>query len=220
MKVLWTGKPALQIKRGDKIQILSGFGNPENGHIRATRIRNQTTSNLFESDVYGILTTKRPKDFTPIIVGYAKAIMIHGSSVTFELEETAPPTISNSLRECERFIDPKLYWRCKDKDYHDVLMNAFPILEDRIRAKTDVSKEYSGQPLINHALNPTTGKLTLGEIPSEQESIYLLFKGAIGFLRNPTSHSLTEDESDIESFEIMCMVDLLLRFVKKAKLRS
>lgn len=218
MKVTWSGKPPLQIKRGDKIQILSGFGNPESGQIQATRIRNQTTSNFFES-VYGILTTQKPQDFTPIIVGYAKAIMIDRSGVTFELEEKAPPIVSNILRECEKFLDPKLYEHCKDKGYHDVLMNAFPILEDRIREKIHVDEEYSGQTLMDHAFKPKTGRLILGKTRSEKETLHLLFKGAIGFLRNPTSHSLTEDESDIESFEIMCMIDLLLRFVKEAKLR-
>lgn len=151
---------------------------------------------------------------------YAKYIEIDGSVVIFKLEEKAPPIVSGILRECEKFIDRKLYERCKDKDYHDVVTNAFPILEDRIRAKIGVDPSYSGQGLIDHAFNPNTGRLILGETPSERQALHLLFKGAIGFLRNPPSHRLTEDESNIESFEIIHMIDLLLRIVDKAKLRS
>jgi len=164
--------------------------------------------------------TRMPHDFTPPIHGYAKNIEISGNAMSFELEEKAPPIVSGILRECAKFIDQQLYERCKDKDYHDVVTNAFPILEDRIRAKVGVDPSYSGRKLIDYAFNPKTGKLTLGETESEREAFYFIFRGALGFLRNPPSHRLTEDESNIEAFEIICMVDLLLWFVDKAKLRS
>ncbi|MDH5374828.1 MAG: TIGR02391 family protein [Candidatus Bathyarchaeota archaeon] len=220
MKVIWSGKPSLQISSGDLIQILSGHGNREGVQIEATRIRNKTTGAFFESDVHGILSTRKPHDFTPPLLGYAKYIQMSGIGVVFELEEIAPPIVSGILRECAKFIDSKLYGRCKDKDYHDVVTNAFPILEDRIRAKIGVDTSYSGQKLIDYAFNPKNGRLMLGKISNEQQALYLLFKGAIGFLRNPPSHSLTEDESNIEAFELICMVDLLLRIVDKAELRS
>jgi len=220
MEVTWVGKNILQISRGDKIQVLSGFGDPESDQIRATRIRNKSTGNYFESDIYGIVTLQKPINFTPFIVGYVKFVHRTGGSIVFELDDTAPPRVSTVLRECENFIDPKLYERCKDKDYHDVVTNAFPILEDRIREKIGVDPSYSGQKLIDHAFHPNTGKLILGKISSERQALHLLFKGAIGFLRNPPSHRLEEDESDIESFEIILMIDLLLRIVDKAKLRG
>jgi len=219
MKVTWSGKPSPQIFAGDEIEILRGFGKRESGQIQATRIRNRTRGTFFRSDVEGILQTRSPHDFTPPIHGYAKNIEMRGSGVLFELEELAPPIVSGILRECAKFIHPKLYERSKDKDYHDVVTNAFPILEDRVRAKIGVDPSYSGQGLIDHAFNANTGKLILGETPSERKALHLLFKGALGFLRNPPSHRLTEGESNIETFEIICMVDLLLRIVDKAKLR-
>ena len=97
------------------------------------------------------------------------------------------------------------YERCKDKDYQDVVTNAFAVLEDRIRAKIGIDPSYSAK----------TGKLTLEETVSEQESLYFLFRGAFGFFRNPPSHRLIEDESNIESFEIIHMIDLLVRIVTK-----
>jgi len=161
-----------------------------------------------------------PHDFTPPIQGYAKNIEMRRGAVSFDLEEKAPPIVSSILRECAKFIDPKLYERCKDKDYHDVITNAFPILEDRIRAKIGVGPSYSGKTLIDYAFHYNTGKLILGETSSEREALYFIFRGAIGFLRNPPSHRLTGEESNIETFETICMVDLLLRIVDKAKLRS
>ena len=218
MKVEWNNGN-LQVVAGDEIKILRGEGNRESGQILATRIENVTRGTIFKSSVEGIWATQMPHDFIPPIHGYAKNIEMRRGAVSFILEEKAPPIVSDILRQCARFIDPKLYERCKDKDYHDIVTNAFPILEDRIRAKIGVGPSYSGQKLIDHAFNPKTGRLILGKIPGEQEAVHLLFKGAIGFLRNPPSHSLTEDESNIEAFEIICMVDLLFRVVDKAQLR-
>jgi len=218
MKVTWSDGN-LQVFAGDEIEILRGFGERDSAKVQATKIRNKTRGTVFTSSVEGILMTRMPRDFVPPILGYAKNIKMRGRAVGFELEEKAPPIVSGILRECAKFIDPKLYERCKDKDYHDVITNAFPILEDRIRAKIGVDPSYSGRKLIDCAFNPNTGKLTLGETKSEREAFYFIFQGALGFLRNPPSHRLTEHESDVETFEIICMVDLLLRIVDKAKLR-
>lgn len=219
MKVNWTNGN-LQVSGGDEILILRGFGERDSAQIRATKVQNKTKGTNITSSAEGVIMTQMPHDFTPPIHGYVKNIEICRSGVSFELEEKAPPMVSGILRECAKFIDSKLYERCKDKDYHDVLTNAFPILEDRIRAKISVDPSYSGQKLIDHAFNPNTGRLVLGQTQSEREALHLLFKGAIGFLRNPPSHRITEDESNIESFEIIHMIDLLLRIVDKAKLRS
>lgn len=220
MKVKWAGKPTLQVVAGDEIEILRGFGERDSAEVRATRIKNKTRGPVFKSDVEGIWATRMPHDFTPPIHGYAKNIEMSGNVISLELEEKAQPIVSGILRDCAKFIDPKLYERCKDKDYHDVVTNAFPILEDRIRDKIGVDPSYSGRKLIDYAFNPKTGKLTLGETKSEREALYFIFQGALGLLRNPPSHRLTEDEGTIETFEIICMVDLLLRIIDKAKFRS
>lgn len=106
------------------------------------------------------------------------------------------------------------YECCKDKDYQDVVTNAFTVLEDRIRAKIGIDPSYSGKKLVDYAFAAKTGKLTLEETVSEQESLYFLFRGAFGFF-NPPCHRLIEDESNIESFEIIHMIDLLVRIVTK-----
>lgn len=220
MKVMWDGIN-LQVFQGDEIEILRGieYDISYGYEVRATVVRNKTRGITSRSRVEGIMMTKSPHDFQPPIHGYVKNIEVRENTY-FELVEKAPPIISGIIRECAKFIDPKLYERCKDKDYHDVVTNAFTVLEDKIRAKIGVGASYSGIRLIDYAFNPNTGKLTLGETESERESFYLIFRGSLGFLRNPPSHRFTEDESNIEAFEIICMVDLLLRIVDKAILRS
>lgn len=210
----------LQVAEGDEIKILRGKGKREGVRILATRIENVTRGTTSRSSAEGVLTTKPAHDFTPPIHGYAGSIEMHRGGASFTLEDIAPPVVGGILRECAKFIDPKLYQRCTNKDYHDVVTNAFPVLEDRIRAKISVDASYSAQKLIDHAFKSETGRLILGETSSEQNALHLLFKGAFGFLRNPPSHRLTGEESNIEAFEIVCMVDLLLRIVDKARLRS
>lgn len=219
MKVRWSDG-TLQIVAGDEIIILRGKGKRESGKVLATKIQNLTRGTIFISRVESVLDSSMPYDFVPPIKGYATNIEIHGEGAYFELDEKAPPLVSGILRECAKFIDTKLYERCKDKDYHDVVTNAFPILEDKIRAKVGVDSSYYGKKLIDYAFNPDTGKLTVGKTKGEREAFYFLFRGALGFLRNPSSHRLTEEESNIETFEVICMIDLLLRIVDKSKLQS
>ncbi len=218
MRIEWiTGN--LPIVNGDEIEILRGIRRGESGPIKATKIFNKTRGVNYESSIDDSVMMKKPQAFDPPIHGYAKNIKISRNTI-FDLEEKLPSKVSGILRECSRFLDSKLYKRCNDKDYHDVITNAFPILEDKIRDKIGVDRNYSAKTLIDYALNPKTGKLILGETESERESLYLLFRGAMGFLRNPPSHSLSEDESDIEALEIIFMIDLFLGIVDKAKLRS
>ena len=84
-----------------------------------------------------------------------------------------------------------LFERYKDKYYHDVITNAFVVLEERIRSRSGAGLDVYGQQLVDYALNPRTGKLYVGDI-----------------------------ESDIEAFEVILMVDLLLKSVERARTRS
>lgn len=117
-------------------------------------------------------------------------------------------------------LDKQLVYRCAGKDYHDVVTNSFALLEDRIRSKLGVGREQFGEELVNLAFNPSKGKLVLGETPSEREGIYLLFRGAFSFLRNPPSHTLGVDEGRNAALKLMDMVDLLVKLIDKASLES
>jgi uncharacterized protein (TIGR02391 family) len=117
-------------------------------------------------------------------------------------------------------LDPRLVDRCAGKDYHDVVTNAFALLEDEIRQKLGVGREQFGGSLIDLAFSPDKGGLVLGQTPAEKEGIYLLFKGAFSFLRNPPSHTLNVDEGRNAALKLIHRIDLLIKLVDKANLRS
>lgn len=122
-------------------------------------------------------------------------------------EKKAPPSPSRVIRECGGLIDPQLYELCAGKDYHDVVTNAFTVLEDRIRSKAGLDPSHTGTKLMDEVFNPSTGLLVSGSTHNEREFFYLIFRGAHGFLRNPPSHRITGSESEIEPVEVMCLVD-------------
>jgi len=217
MEIWWDGT-GLLVFEGDEIEILRGI--VENHSVRASVIRNITKGREFRSYIEHGIMTKMPQDITPPLRGYVSNVR-SDVNILFDLEEKAPPIIAGILRQCN-FLDRSLYERCKDKDYHDVITNAFPILEDRIRSKVGIDRSYSGKKLIDYAFNTNTGKLILGETSDERQSFYFMFIGANGFLRNPPSHHIDEEtsESHNEAFNVICMVDLLLRLVDRAELRE
>jgi len=116
-------------------------------------------------------------------------------------------------------LDSELLEKCMNKNYHDTVSNAFPILEDKIRQKLNVSRDYHGSDLIDLAFNPGKGRLILGETNAEKEGIYFLFKGALMFIRNPPAHTQSGEEDRNSALKILHMVDFLIKMVDKAKLR-
>ena len=125
------------------------------------------------------------------------------------------------IRETEVFLDKEIVEKCvHKKDPEDIVTSAFRILEERIRAKIGVGPDRCGVDLINDAFNPKTGKLVLGKTPAEQEGLFHLYRGSIGFLRNPPSHRFVDYYSEFEIFEIVVHVNLLLNLLDKCKTRT
>lgn len=114
-------------------------------------------------------------------------------------------------------LDRQLIERCRDKDYHDIVSNAFSLLEDRIRHRVGADTSYYGTKLIDYAFSPKSGKLSLGDTDAEKEGAYLLFKGAMQFLRNPPAHTLTMAQDRNAGLKIIYMTDLLLKLLDKAR---
>jgi len=205
------------VESGDKIEILKARRFPDS--LNATSLINISKDITFQNSVIPFVTGSITTEEEINLIGFAREIEIKGSDITkFQLSKTGGGITTKAVKETQKFIDSTLYSRCAGKDYQDVLANAFPILEEKIRKKLGLDPNCIGTKLINHALNPTSGKLILGSTEAEREAIYFLFRGAMGFLRNPPAHRLVEG-SDVEAFEVICLVDLLLRHLKKAKLR-
>ena len=136
-------------------------------------------------------------------------------NLTKDLESNVGPS---NLVMTPTNLDPKLLARCIGKDYHDIITNAFPILEDRIRDKLSLVERE--QKLLEEAFNPQTGKLELGNSAAEREGIYFLFRGAFSFLRNPPSHSLEKGREESDGLKVMYLVDLLLKIVEESKIKT
>jgi hypothetical protein len=70
-----------------------------------------------------------------------------------------------------RDLDKDLRRNCLNKNYRDTANNAFPLIEDKLRAKLGVGLEYSGNKLLDYAFNTTSGKLKIGETLIEKNCI-------------------------------------------------
>lgn len=209
---------AFSVESGDEIEILKARKNSD--FLNATFLINKSKGINFQNSTIPFVRAGIPKEEKINLIGFAQEIEIKGSDIiTFQLSETGGGITYKATKGTQKFIDSTLYSRCAGKDYQDVLANAFPILEEKIRNKLSLDPNWTGRSLIDHAFSPKKGKLVLGDTKAEQEAIYFIFRGAMGYLRNPTAHRL-KIGSDVEAFEVMCLVDLLLRLLKKAKPRS
>ena len=104
-------------------------------------------------------------------------------------------------------------------DYDDTALNAFKVVEERIRVKIGDDEGLTGDALIAAAFNPATGRLIIGDNENERQSVFLLFKGANGIFRNPVAHKYIDDE-DIAAFEVVCLANKLLTLIEKADIRE
>jgi hypothetical protein len=220
VKVTWDS--GLQISKGDEIEILRGIVHSESD-IRATRLRNITRGRKEVSRMEGILTTVTPEDIEPPIRGIVEGIEAYSNETKFDLIVglgLIEVGLGSLLKEASRFLDTEIVERCIYKqDAEDILTSAFRILEEKIREKIGVSLESHGVDLVAEAFHPETGKLTFGKTKAEREGLFHLFRSSILFLRNPPSHRFIREYSEFEIFEMVCLVNLLLKILEKSKVR-
>ena len=75
---------------------------------------------------------------------------------------------------------------------------------------------------MNKAFNPTSGKLVVPTcaVSAEQEGVQSLFRGAISFFKNPSSHRTVDYNDRQVAIQIIAFAELLLDILSKAELRS
>jgi len=119
-------------------------------------------------------------------------------------------------------VDDELRDRCLDllmrPDKADTAVReATVILEDRIRRIARLGTDSYGVGLVDKALNPKTGSLHFGRPQREREGLHQLYRGAIGFFKNPASHRIIEDYDVARARQVVGLIDLLLFLLRDAK---
>ena len=108
------------------------------------------------------------------------------------------------------------------EEYEDSVFNAFKLVEEKVRNKAGLGAGDLGVDLMTKALHPRTGKLVIPtcKLPPEQEGVYNLFKGAIAFYKNPSSHRSVVYDNRLSVIRVIALAELLLGILEKAELRT
>ena len=96
--------------------------------------------------------------------------------------------------------------------------DAFVSLEDAIREAVGLPRSIFGADLIRDAFHSERGPLRdtdLSKPPAERQALYLLFSGAFGRFRNPTSHGARMSRED--AIDQLLLASHLLRIVDQQR---
>jgi uncharacterized protein (TIGR02391 family) len=102
-------------------------------------------------------------------------------------------------------------------DYDTAVFKAFKEVEIRVRAVVEASDSLLGTNLMQEAFREG-GRLWSEDFDrGEQVARMELFKGAIGFLKNPASHREVRYDDATEAAEAVLLADLLMRVLDRVE---
>ncbi|MGX6446471.1 TIGR02391 family protein [Patulibacter sp. S7RM1-6] len=97
------------------------------------------------------------------------------------------------------------------------VMIALKEVEVRMRDAGRLADELVGVKLATAAFKPGEGPLHDASAEGgEQEAAMSLFRGAMGFFRNPVAHRRVDYDDPVEAVEVILFADLLLRMIDRA----
>lgn len=96
---------------------------------------------------------------------------------------------------------------------------AMRAVEIELREAAGLGADSYGIGLARKALGPAGPFTITADTPAEQEGFANLFAGAIGALKNPSSHRAVEYDDPAEAADIIHFADLLLRIIDREKER-
>jgi uncharacterized protein (TIGR02391 family) len=137
-----------------------------------------------------------------------------------EAKPTHPSPIRTGL---DARLHPEILKRCKSLfetgHYDEAMLNALKCVEESLRSKIQAGPGEFGQTLVDKALNPAAPLLVMTEdVKSEKEAAYFLFRGAIGMLKNPSSHRFLDTKDPNVALEVLAFASFLLRKIDAADL--
>ena len=100
-----------------------------------------------------------------------------------------------------------------------LIREAGVVLEDRLRAMGKAGSDLEGVKLVDALLSPDKKKLVFSSHSGEQEGVWMLYRGAMQFIRNPPMHKLIEYRANTARLFIR-LVDSLLQLLSEAELRQ
>jgi uncharacterized protein (TIGR02391 family) len=100
--------------------------------------------------------------------------------------------------------------------YELAAFDAMKQVEIRVRELSGAGAGDIGVPLMRQAFKPDGGPLAdPAQEKGEQEATSALYAGAIGVIKNPTSHRQVEYDDPTEASEAVLLADLLLRMLDR-----
>jgi len=146
------------------------------------------------------------------------------ASLTQEVEKLRSD-LSAAQQRTISFLDDELRERCADLlarpgKADTAVREACVVLEDRLRRAAALGKATIGVDLVDRCLSPRDGKLLLSDVTAEQQGIHQLYRGTIGFFKNPTSHRLIQEYDVTRARQVVGLIDTLLAILRDAKPRD
>jgi uncharacterized protein (TIGR02391 family) len=141
------------------------------------------------------------------------------------VEKQRDPDV-HGLRLEQIVSDKELLAQCltafDDGNYEGAIFQAYKHVEERVRRVAGATEKDIGVDLITKALHPQNGKLILPEckVPAEQEGAYNLFKGAIQFFKNPSSHRTVNYENRDVAIKTIVLANVLLGILSTSQKRA
>lgn len=122
------------------------------------------------------------------------------------------------------YVHPKVIKKSfsllENGEFESAVLQAFKIIETKIREKIDADAKDIGVKLIRKAFNPENGKLADLELPkAEREAFANYIAGAFGYYKNPCSHRDVEMDF-ISAFDRIVVASDLLKIIDKAKIND
>lgn len=107
-----------------------------------------------------------------------------------------------------------------DNHCSSAVFEAFKYVESVVRLKGKYAKTEKGVPLMRKAFNKDNGPLIDTEwTDAEKEAIVQLFAGAIGFIKNPSSHHMINIDKE-QALEMLNFAHYLLRILSKLSVQE
>jgi len=133
-------------------------------------------------------------------------------------EGSRPPSLGLDL------LHPTIVARCGDQlrqgYFDEAILNAFKSVEEELRRRSDAGHAVVGVVLATKALQPETGSLIVSAVPAEREGAHHLFRGALGFFKNPQSHRFVGVRDEHVAFELLAVASALMRILDAAERRA